>query len=166
MLFYSWCCLVAWYGLYWQKLSSPVICVHKDFFLSGYWSNKFQYHLQAGAQSLIKVCVVHEEGDAVSEMHCVSLCNFVHLSVLRSKKPIKIFGELHHSSQHKMCCHAQGVQTGFFYLVKFLCNTVNTFQINISKAEIHHSARSTQSCSLMNKLKNIKRKPKKFYRLQ
>lgn len=57
-----------------------------------------------------------------------------------------------------MCSHAQGVQTGFFHLKKFLCNTLNTLQLNTSKAKIHHSMRSAQSSS-PNKWKNIKRKP-------
>lgn len=35
--------------------------------------------------------MIHREREADSEMHCVSLCNFVLLSVARSKKHRNIF---------------------------------------------------------------------------
>lgn len=108
---------------------------------------------------------MHGETDTVSEMHCVSLCNFVHLSVLRSKNHQIIWRTASQlSAQNVLPC--TGSVDWFFYLIKFLCNTLNTLQINTSKAKIHHSTGSAQSCSQTNKLKNIEREPKKFYWLQ
>lgn len=132
------------------------IWVHKGFVLSRYWRSKIQNALQAGAQSLIKVFVMHRERDAF-ERHWLSLCVFVLLSVIRSKST-KLSSKLQHDSQCKMCSHRQGLQTQCFHLIKFLCNTLNTLQFNSSKAKIHHNTRSAQSSCQMNSWRALTRK--------
>lgn len=66
-----------------------VVWVCEDFILPGYWRNKFQTILQTGARSFI--FVMHRERRAVHDIHCVSLCKFVHLGVARSKELMAVY---------------------------------------------------------------------------